>query len=111
MGTIGMKAVAGLSSAAAAAVALTFASAWLAIGPAAAADMPAYPPPANGYYAEPGYVAPPPAVAVPPAYPYYAPPVVVVPRPYPYYGYGYGYGRPFYRPYFGYGYGRYGYWR
>ena len=51
--------------------------------------MPAYPPPANGYYAEPGYVAPPPAVAVPPAYPYYAPPVVVVPRPYPYYGYGY----------------------
>ena len=92
MGTIGIKAVAGLSSAAAAA----FASTWLAVGPAAAADMPAYPPPATGYYAEPGYVAPPPAVAVAPAYPYYA-------RPY----FGWGYGRPYYRP----DYGRYGYWR
>jgi hypothetical protein len=107
MRTIGMKAVAGLSSALASACAMS----WLAIGSAAAADMPASypPPPATGYYAppEPAYVAPPPVVA----YPYYAPPVVVVPRPYPYFGWGYG--RPFYRPYYGYGpyYRRYGYWR
>jgi hypothetical protein len=113
MRIIGMKAVAGLSSAAASVCALT----WLAIGPAVAADMPASyppPPPATGYYAPPAEPAyPPPVVAYPvaPAYPYYAPPVVVVPRPYPYYGWGYG--RPFYRPYYGYGpyYRRYGYWR
>jgi hypothetical protein len=91
-------------------------SGWLAIGPAAAADMPSYPPPApppTGYYNPPvqeryqqgyqeGYVAqpPPPVYAYPaPAYRYYdvPPPVAVVPGPYyarPYYGWGYG--RPFY---------------
>jgi hypothetical protein len=93
------------------------ASAFIAIGSAAAADMPASPPP-NGYYGPPveqGYFAPPPPVVAyppPPIYRYYVPPpVVVVPAPYvrPYYGWGYP--RPFYRPWrYAYGYPyRYGY--
>jgi hypothetical protein len=106
----GMKAASVLLSA--------VASAFCTIGSAAAADMPANPPPPNGYNAPPaeeGYVAPPPAYAYPPApvyrYYYAPPPVAVVPGPYyvrPYYGWGYG--RPYYGPYAR-GYGRYGYWR
>ena len=98
------------------------ASAFFTIGSAAAADMPANPPPPNGYYGPPadeGYAPPqPPVYAYPPApaYRYYAPPIAVAPEPYyvrPYYVrpyYGWGYGRPFYGPYAR-GYGRYGYWR
>src|SRR5260370_32546392 len=110
MQTIGMNAACGLLSA--------VVSAALMIGPAAAADMPGYPqaPPPTGYYGPPveqGYVAPPPppVYAYPPApvYRYYAPPVAVVPEPYyvrP--SYGWGYGRPFYRPWrSAYGYPRY----
>ena len=104
-------------------------SAAVTIGPAAAADMPGYPPapPPTGYYGPPveqGYVVPPPpavyAYPPPPVYRYYeAPPVAVVPGPYyarPYYGWGYG--RPFpgawryARGYAPYGAGRYhGYYR
>jgi len=86
-------------------------SAAVTVSPAAAADMPGYPPapPPTGYYGPPveqGYVAPPPAYAYPPppAY-YYAPPVAVVPEPYyarPYYDWGYG--RPYARGYRPYGY-------
>jgi hypothetical protein len=106
MRSTGMKAASGLLSA--------VVSAWFTIGPAAAADMPGYAPPApppTGYYNPPvqegyqeGYAAPPPppVYAYPaPAYRYYyaEPPVAVVPGPYyarPYYGWGYG--RPFYGP-------------
>jgi len=79
---------------------------WLTMGPAAAADMPAYPPPPTGYYGPPveqGYVAPPPPVVYAPPAPvyrdYYDAPVAVAPSPYyvqPYYGWGYG--RPVYGP-------------
>ncbi len=106
-----------------AAVAGAVACGGVAIGTAAAADIPvpqAELQPPQGYYGPPPVERPdyPPPVAYgyppPVAYYGYGPPVAVVPGPYfrpdgPVYGRPYGpvYGRP-YGPYFAGGYGRYG---